>query len=246
MMQRPAVAPAKSLGKRAFVSVGLLLLACLQVPLLCQITNTPVAHEAAPLRYRIIVSKPSVCEKQNIDLDLELENASDHKVLIDPAGLLYQVTISGAGRGNSSVADRLKPPKPAEYVVLAPGDSYRKTLPYPLGETDLSSHEGIYTIRLSYGQFAAPSSKLPNLYRGSVESNEALFEIKVCSDDNRRVADPSNADAFGFLGCRIPLRFYFLQRVRICRRQPLGGEIKCWVLKPGHDGSPWKSSKIVP
>jgi hypothetical protein len=140
------------------------------------------ASESVPLRYRLIVSEPIVCQAPNtsIQLDLELENTSQEKLLIDPKGLLYQVNISGKGRGRLTTGDNLGTPKPDAFIPLAPGESYRSTVAYDLGEKP--SIPGVYKIEATYGQFAGSNSATAGLYRGSISSNAVLFEIQYCHD----------------------------------------------------------------
>jgi hypothetical protein len=139
----------------------------------------------APLRYRVILSEPVVCTDTAITLELEVENSSNRQILIDPRGLLYQVTISGDASGSSSVGDLMDNPKSTDYVALGPHESYRKTVNYPLVKVALFSREGLYSLRLTYGQFAVPSPKSLNLFRGSVKSNVVLFRLKACSREER-------------------------------------------------------------
>jgi hypothetical protein len=160
--------------------VSLLLLACMQVSPLGQDTKTQRVEPKPPLRYRLIVSEPSVCFKDDITLELELQNTSDHKVSIDPRVLLYMVDISRDHGATSSTGDVWGPKvRPDQTVDLAPGQSYRKTTPYSL-QRKFFSAAGLYNIEVIYGQFTDPYPELPDLYTGVVDSNKVLFEIKDC------------------------------------------------------------------
>jgi hypothetical protein len=146
------------------------------------------ADDAAQLRYAVIVSEPVVCTDSAITLELEMQNLSDHEILIDPRGLLYQVTVLGDSGGSNSVGDLMDDPKPSKsigYFSLPPKEAYRKTIKYPLVKMPLFSRAGLYSLRLRYGQFALPSPKFLNLFRGSIESNEVLFRLKACSHEER-------------------------------------------------------------
>jgi len=148
---------------------------------LCEYTIDARDDEPASLRYRVVISEPIVCTGAGINLELALQNVSDHRLLIDPAGLTYQITISGESSGSSSVGDPITSLKATKYIALIPGESYRKSIFYPRNKGELFSHEGLYTLRITYGQFALPSPKIANLFRGTVESNSVLFKIKECS-----------------------------------------------------------------
>jgi len=50
-----------------------------------QNANDEAAGHKQPLGYRLIVSKPTVCLKETIELELELENTSNRKIVIDPS-----------------------------------------------------------------------------------------------------------------------------------------------------------------
>jgi len=178
MMCRPTTASIRTYnvpGVRAVVS--LFFLFCYPSAPFGQSVNTRQA-EKLPLRYRLIVSEPTVCRNEGISLELELENTSSHRVLIDPTGLLYSVSMSRVGGALVPTGDRMGKITPDQLVALEGGSSYRKTISYPLrGKFFLV---GLYTIYVTYGQFADFSSKAPDLYIGVVESNRVLFEIKDC------------------------------------------------------------------
>lgn len=137
------------------------------------------AAETQPLHYKIAVSKTTVCPHEAISLELELQNTSGHKVLIDQSGLVYSVSISRNGGGMGSTGDRMGRITTGQLVSLEAGKSFKRTVPYPL-QGDFFSVVGSYRIHVSYGQFSEPSSKLPELFRGVVESNTVEFQIKNC------------------------------------------------------------------
>jgi hypothetical protein len=144
-------------------------------PAVCKRT----APAASALRYRVIVSEPVICEGQDLQLELELQNVADYKVAIDRLNLLYQVLITGEGAGKSSTGDNLGKLLPDEIVTLTPNDSYRKIVSYALKRDQLPS--GLYQLQVTYGQFAHLSATYPELFEGLVESNTVLFEITACS-----------------------------------------------------------------
>jgi len=147
--------------------------------------NTPAErNEAVPLRLRLIVSEPSVCAKASISLELELQNVSAHRVMVDPKGLFYQVDFSSQHGGKGATHEAWGRAKSVGFIALAPGESYRKSVPYSLDDGFFSS-AGIYTVELSYGQFVQPSAGLPDLYRGAIDSNAVLFEVRDCSNSSQ-------------------------------------------------------------
>lgn len=131
-----------------------------------------------PLRYRAIALEPKTCQDHDLELELELENTSSRKIAVSPNELTYQVAVTGEERGTSTVADPLRKALPSELKTLSPSESYRRTIRYPLSGNHFPP--GIYEIRLTYGQFADPSSTLPDLFRGTAESNAILFQILEC------------------------------------------------------------------
>jgi hypothetical protein len=131
-----------------------------------------------------MVLKPSVCPKESLTLELELRNISSHRVLIDRTRLLYQISILGEGHGAASTGDRMGRPTKDEMVALEPGESYRKTLSYPLRESAFTETGRAHSIQVTYGQFFNPSPKFPELFKGVVESNQVLFEIIYCENAN--------------------------------------------------------------
>src|SRR5271169_3476963 len=108
----------------------MIILLCLQLPSPCQNAKTDEAGEKPPLRYRLIAVNPEVCPKDSLKLELELQNTSTHKVFIDGGGLLYSVTIVGERFATIPTGDRMGELTSDDLVSLAPGESYRKTLPY--------------------------------------------------------------------------------------------------------------------
>jgi len=135
------------------------------------------------LRYRVIVSDPVICQGcRSIDLDLELENISDHKVSIDRFSLTYQVSISTEGRATFSTGDNFPGFAPGQLVTLAPRESYRRAAQYSPKGFDL--RPGIYQVHVTYGQFVPPSPSQADLFEGTVDSNVVLFQVVVCSSRN--------------------------------------------------------------
>ena len=177
MRHPPTTASIRTYNVSRVLAFGLFFLFCYPSALFGQSASARQV-EKQPLRYRVIVSEPTVCRNESISLELELENTSSHKVLIDPTALLYSVSTSRAGGALGSTGDRMGKITPDQLVALEGGSTYRKTISYPLqGKFFLV---GLYSIRVTYGQFADFSPKVPDLYIGIIESNRVLFEVKDC------------------------------------------------------------------
>lgn len=177
MTRRLITAPIRRRRLSCVFAVGLFILCCCESGPLVQSANTKKVT-TQPLRYRAIVSEPSVCLNDSISLELELENLSTHRVLIDPRALLHTVSVYREGGAVQSTGDLIGKISPEQLVALEPGQSYRKTISYPLHDKFFAI--GLYNIHLTYGQFADPSPEFPHLYKGTVESNTLLFEINDC------------------------------------------------------------------
>ena len=157
----------------------LLLIACIKAAPSSQTADSTTVLEKKPLRYRLIALEPSVCMNQSVDLEFELENTSNQKVLIDPRALLTSVTIFHEVGARVTRADLWGNIPRDQLVSLEPGKYYRKTTSYPLHDKFFAA-AGVYSIQATYGQFAHVSPEIPDLYRGSIESNTVLFELRDC------------------------------------------------------------------
>ena len=81
------------------------------------------------------------------------------------------------GRMLDSVGDPMPGTGPdSQLVRLKPGENFRKEVNYPLNG-EFFSRDGIYAMRLTYGAFA---DKPANLFKGTLESNEVLFQLSAC------------------------------------------------------------------
>lgn len=159
------------------LAVGLFIFGTWHATPLAQNSNSTEVTKQ-PLRYRTIISEPSVCRNDSIRLELELENVSNRRVLVDARALLHAVSVSREGGAVQSTGDLVGKIPPEQLVALEPGQSYRKTTSYPLQGKFFTL--GLYSIHLTYGQFADSSPEFPDLYKGTAESNPVLFEIKAC------------------------------------------------------------------
>jgi len=163
----------------ALLLAVLLPVVCIKASLPSQIADSEAAHKKKPLRYRLIALEPRACLNQTIDLELELENTANQKILIDPQALLSSVMIFQGNRARDSRADLMGKTPRDQFIPLEPGNSYRKTMSYSLHDKFFSV-AGVYSIQATYGQFADLSRELPDVYRGYVESNTVLFELREC------------------------------------------------------------------
>lgn len=171
--------PTKPHRISAFLLAVLLLVACVKAAPTSQTAGSEAAQKKKPLQYRLIALEPRACLNQSINLELELENTANKRVLIDPRALLSSVMIFHADRALESRADLWGSIPIDQLVSIEPGKYYPKTTSYPLHDKFFSA-AGVYSIQVTYGQFAHVSPELPDLYRGYVESNTVLFELREC------------------------------------------------------------------
>lgn len=171
--------PTKPHRISALLLAILLLVGCIKAAPPSQTLDSDAAHKKKPLQYRLIVLEPHACLNQSINLELELENMANKKVLIDPRALLSSVMVFHGDGALESRADLGGNTPLHQLVSIEPGKSYRKTTSYPLHDKFFSA-AGLYSIQVTYGQFAHVSPELPDLYRGYVESNTVLFELRDC------------------------------------------------------------------
>lgn len=149
MISRLGMVLIRACNKLAIFAVGFLFLFSFQISPLCQSINTKVVDDKPPLRYGLIVSKPTVCTGENITLELELENTSNHKVLIDPRALLHRVNFSRKGGARVPTGDPMGKIAADQFVALPTGQSYKRTVSYSLQDSFFSS-TGIYRIQTTY------------------------------------------------------------------------------------------------
>ena len=140
--------------------------------------------------YNLIIQQPVVCIRPgtNLSLTVELRNDSNRILSIEERGILYmthfrQIRLSDGDDDifEARTLDSVSDPMPgrgsvAQLIRLKPGEAFRKAVTYPLSG-DFFSRDGVYAMRLTYGAF---SDRPANLFKGSLESNEALFQLSVC------------------------------------------------------------------
>jgi hypothetical protein len=143
------------------------------------------APASAPLLYRIVLPHAVLCVvDRHLEIEAELRNVSDHQISLSPAGILSQLSFTNRAssledgfRTKSSSNDPLPGWKGDKVVTLAPGASYRQTVRLELDREFFSP--GVYRVQASYsGRYGA--TKQEGLFLGTVDSNEALFEIDDC------------------------------------------------------------------
>jgi hypothetical protein len=166
-----------------YLAVAGFLLICVRLSASPQNVMISKPEEKSPLRFRVIAVEPRVCAKGHIELELELRNIGEKQIFIDPKGVFYQISVTSDTGGRTVTADPGSNPSLRQYVALKENDSYRTTMTYQLDDAFFSV-EGVYRLRLAYGQFAQTSSAPPDLYRGGIISNEILFEVRSCRDDH--------------------------------------------------------------
>jgi len=154
-----------------------------------------------PLGLRIKASAKSVCAGTELDLKAVLVNRSAKKIAIDKSGFANQVTFfinkkdipqkneDLNGVHNLNLTDVLMrrahlDPDQSEFIILRPGESFRRTLKISLKEKSFQQPADV-SMTIDYSQFVRDSFKGVEAYRDAVTSNEVQFEIKECRDSTK-------------------------------------------------------------
>jgi hypothetical protein len=125
-----------------------------------------------------------VFRSRELEVEAELRNISGRRISLSPAGLLAHVSFTNRAssledgfRSKESSNDPLPGWKGDKTVALAPGASYRQMVKLKLDPDFFSP--GVYRVQISYsGKYGANGQA--GLFLGSVDSNEALFEVDEC------------------------------------------------------------------
>lgn len=166
------------------VMSGLALAVTLLVPSAVLAQTKP----AAPLLFRIVLPRAVMCiGDRNLEVEAELRNISDHTVSLSPAGIQAQVSFTNRAssledgfRSKNSSSDPLPGSKDGNVVTLAPGESYRRVLKLELDRDFFSP--GVYRLQISYsGRYGG--AKKEGVFLGTIDSNEALFEVDDCQPE---------------------------------------------------------------
>lgn len=143
---------------------------------------------AAPLLFRIVLPRAVVCaEERNLEVEAELRNVSDHLVSLSPAGIRSQVSFTNRAssledgfRSKNSSSDPMPGAKEGSVVTLAPGESCRRVLKLELDRDFFPP--GVYRVQVSYsGRYGGTKNR--GVFLGSIDSNEALFEVDDCQPE---------------------------------------------------------------
>jgi hypothetical protein len=141
---------------------------------------------AGDIIFNLTIRQPIVCLRPDAELELALEikNGGSSTISVEDRAAFYMTNFrwivlsdNEPERTLNSIGDPMpnleSPPK---MILLKPGESFSKTVNYKL-KGDFFSREGIYSMQLTYGAFA---DKPANLFKGSLDSNEVLFQLTEC------------------------------------------------------------------
>lgn len=162
-------------------------------------------HAAPPLRLKLTITIPTPCFGASLKVQSELVNESKERVAIDTKTIWHQVSFnffrsglsrtnpdgSGSGRntgGSKTIVGDAGPNYEGEYFVLSPGQSYKATRIIKLDDEFFSS-PGVYSMKVSYGQFLDMSFEGITVWKGSVESNDLNFKVKSCKSKKVRLSE---------------------------------------------------------
>ena len=154
--------------------------------------GTPAQTRAtAPVLFRIVLPRAVMCVgDRHLEVEAELRNISAHPISLSPAGIRAQVSFTNRAcsledsfRSNSISADPVPGWKSDKVVTLAPGASYRHAFKLELDRDFFP--RGVYRVQIGYSAMFGRSRE-ENLFVGSVESNEALFEIDDCEPSHAK------------------------------------------------------------
>jgi hypothetical protein len=141
-----------------------------------------------PLGFSIAIKKQAVCSSDRfLKVETVLTNLGDGPVVVDVEGIAYSHNIEKKKKVPLDeypyeVRSILKDPDPdsvGTYIVLAKGESVRKTLTISL-QDDFFKDGIAYTLNLRYGQFHDRVVYGQKIFRGSVVSNKVAFKINDC------------------------------------------------------------------
>lgn len=142
-----------------------------------------------PLLFRIVLPHTVLCvADRRLEVEAELRNTSGRQLSLSPAGLLAQVSFTNRAssledgfRAMNRSSDPLPGWKDGKIVTLAPGESYRQVVKLEL-DSDFFT-PGVYRIQIIYsGKYGGV--KREGVFRGTADSNEALFEVDDCQPGN--------------------------------------------------------------
>jgi hypothetical protein len=144
-----------------------------------------------PVLFRIVLPCPEMCVGDRyLEVEAELRNISEHPISLSASGIRAQVSFMNLARSlqdgfrsNTISSDPIPDGRSNNVVTLTPGQSYRQPLKLELDHDFFST--GVYSVQIAYsGRYGA--GRAEGLFLGTVDSNEALFEITDCESSHAK------------------------------------------------------------
>jgi hypothetical protein len=159
-----------------------------------------------PLTLKITLADSKVCRgASTVEVVAELKNVSHSRVVIAPARLWYQYSlthfhdspevIERNSKGEEIWTSELilidrgatncyvwmgRPHAPDNSVILKPGEVYRELMKFDPGEPPTFLDLSKYNLSVTYGQFDRVAFRGLKLYHGYVRSNEIRITVEEC------------------------------------------------------------------
>lgn len=179
--------------KRHHRYTAFVLLACLSCIAGFTMISKPAAQTqrtAAPLAVKLKAESRTSCRGTHLSVSAEITNTGAESLAIDMNFLWSRLSFRASskkgksGVGGSRVNEVIGDPGPSlhepDYLILRPGDTFRKTKNLPLKD-DFFQIPGKYLMQLTYGHFREATTNGVPVFTGTVTSNEIEFEITACA-----------------------------------------------------------------
>lgn len=140
----------------------------------------------------LTTGKPTQCFGSKLLIEAEIKNKGDEAIAIDPGLLFYKISfaVKGsegvAGSGFKTIIGNPGPNYENKFIVLPPGESYKRPLTLPLKDNFFTSPSD-YTVAVTYGQFGETASfNETKVFKGTVQSNEVAFTLVKCRENTNK------------------------------------------------------------
>lgn len=151
---------------------------------------SPLTQDETPLKLTIRTRHSKVCSHGYIEIEAHLINLGNESLTVAPRALWYMVSYSQVpaneqegGGSFTTIGDPGPGDDQSAYLVLAPGESIKRTIALPLKD-EFFQTTGHYSLRVTYGQFRRGEANGAKRYFGTVGSNKIKFEIILCKAES--------------------------------------------------------------
>jgi hypothetical protein len=145
---------------------------------------------AAPLAFRIVATKSTICTRDGLIVEVSLRNISTHPIKVYPQGISaihfetqrpvpnqilpnYEFLDKNAKRADLAQAEDL--------ITLRSGNSYQYSISL---KDDFFKTQGSYKLSLEYDSEEGPGRKgraeTQSVFAGHLESNQLIFQVEEC------------------------------------------------------------------